>query len=724
MLQFILGRAATGRTFTVMEKIKKDENDSLSSVIKLSSETNIIINNDKYLTITALEDDLTVSLSLNPCQYSLNGTEWVELQADEQTPAISSGKKIYFKAEGLTPSGKDGIGTFIVSKRFNLSGNCMSMLFGDEAEGKTDLTGYDYAFLTLFMSTPVVNVSSNFLPATTLVDECYYGMFYGCTSLVQAPELPATTLANNCYSKMFNGCTSLVNIPELPATELTEDCYYGMFNGCTSLVTAPELPAKTLAEECYQSMFQGCKSLVTAPELPATTLANNCYNAMFNGCTLLVQAPELPATTLADYCYSTMFQGCKLLLQAPELPATTLVGGCYRSMFQGCTSLKYIKMLATDISATNCLSNWVNGVSLTGTFVRSEDATWIETGDNGIPEGWNILPYTPLTITALEDDTEISFSNNCEISLDNKKWRLYTKDTNINISNGGKVYFRGNLKNESVNVGIGTFTVSKPFDLSGTVMSMLFGDEAEGKTDLTGYAHAFIYLFSKTPVVNVSSDFLPATTLANNCYSYMFQDCTSLVNAPELPATTLANYCYNSMFNGCTSLSNAPELPATTLAEVCYSGMFGECTSLVNAPELPATTLASSCYAGMFGGCTSLVNAPELPATTLVDYCYQSMFYGCTSLVNAPELPATELTDDCYVNMFAYCKSLVNAPELPATTLTNECYKQMFWNCTSLVNAPELPATTLTNECYSNMFCGCTSLVTAPELPATELTNA
>ena len=34
----------------------------------------------------------------------------------------------------------------------------------------------------------------------------------------------------------------------------------------------------------------------------------------------------------------------------------------------------------------------------------------------------------------------------------------------------------------------------------------------------------------------------------------MFNDCTSLTTAPALPATTLANCCYDFMFNGCTSL--------------------------------------------------------------------------------------------------------------------------------------------------------------------------
>lgn len=213
--------------------------DFLRPNVSLVTDTNSLYYNPfekelPYLTITALEDDLTVSFT-SSCQYSLNGNDWNELQADEQTPAISSGEKIYFKAEVLTPISTRGIGAFIVSKRFNLSGNVMSMLFGDEAEGKTDLTGYDNAFKDLFMSTPVVNVSPKFLPATELASSCYSSMFNGCTSLVNTPELPATTLADYCYEQMFADCTSLVNAPELPATELAFYCYDGMFYNCTSL---------------------------------------------------------------------------------------------------------------------------------------------------------------------------------------------------------------------------------------------------------------------------------------------------------------------------------------------------------------------------------------------------------------------------------------------------------------------------------------------------------
>ena len=228
------------------------------------------------------------------------------------------------------------------------------------------------------------------LPATTLARECYSGMFAGCTSLSSAPVLPATTLARECYRNMFDGCTSLTTPPELPSENLADFCYWGMFSACTSLKTAPALPATTLASSCYYSMFNGCTKLTTAPELPATTLASYCYRDMFNGCTSLTTAPALPANTLAEGCYYNMFADCANLTTAPELPAITLVDSCYKQMFYRCTKLNYIKMLATDISASNCLSGWVIGVASTGTFVKNASITSLPRGDSGIPYGWTV----------------------------------------------------------------------------------------------------------------------------------------------------------------------------------------------------------------------------------------------------------------------------------------------------------------------------------------------
>ena len=46
-------------------------------------------------------------------------------------------------------------------------------------------------------------------------------------------------------------------------------------------------------------------------------------------------------------------------------------------------------MLATDISKTGCLTNWVSDVSPTGTFVKNADVTWEAIGISGIPYKWD-----------------------------------------------------------------------------------------------------------------------------------------------------------------------------------------------------------------------------------------------------------------------------------------------------------------------------------------------
>jgi hypothetical protein len=124
--------------------------------------------------------------------------------------------------------------------------------------------------------------------------------------------------------------------------------------------------------------------------LPSTTLASSCYNTMFDGCTSLTTAPELPATTLANSCYTSMFKGCNSLTEAPELPSTILENYCYFCMFEGCSKLNYIKMLATDISAYNCLNNWVLGVASRGTFIKNASMTSLPNGENGIPYDWSV----------------------------------------------------------------------------------------------------------------------------------------------------------------------------------------------------------------------------------------------------------------------------------------------------------------------------------------------
>lgn len=145
----------------------------------------------------------------------------------------------------------------------------------------------------------------------------------------------------------------------------------------------------------FKDLFRSCYNILNAEKLklPATTLADYCYYQTFMNCSNLITAPPMPATSLASHCYDSMYWSCHELTSAPILPAATLVDSCYRDMYFSCGRLQYIKMLATDISANNCLYRWTGdgnyNVASEGTFVKAVGAT-IPTGTSGIPEGWTV----------------------------------------------------------------------------------------------------------------------------------------------------------------------------------------------------------------------------------------------------------------------------------------------------------------------------------------------
>ena len=225
----------------------------------------------QYFTIVPRENG-AIRFTTNSYYYSMDsGSTWSKGR-DVLDLQLTTGNKVMLKGSG--------IGTFQTVFSFDVEGNIMSLVFGDNFVGKTDLSSKRYGVLSglFYNCSGLVNAGNLILPATVLIGGCYGGMFQNCTSLTTVPELPATTLADNCYVQMFDGCTSLTTAPALPATTLADDCYDGMFYGCTSLTTAPELPATTLADNCYQWMFRDCTSLNYIKCLATNISASNCTN--------------------------------------------------------------------------------------------------------------------------------------------------------------------------------------------------------------------------------------------------------------------------------------------------------------------------------------------------------------------------------------------------------------------------------------------------------------
>lgn len=759
--------------------------DSLSDLLNLVLGEKFEVVMPDYLTFKAeAEQTFSLSKEVETFEYSVNGTKWTdlgtntitfggekgELRLRGKSLKGSTGATISFGEASVLVAASGDIRTLVDYEKYtddaldtsnayfaHLFKNCTVLTSSPKLpiqnlsfeayacmfEGCTNLTkapelpaitelswGCYYAMFkdcTSLESAPA-------LPAAVLGPNCYSHMFYGCTSLTEAPVIAATTTAQWACYNMFYGCTSLTKAPELPATKFDGvNCYQNMFMNCTNLTEAPELPATTLSMNCYSGMFRNCTSLTNAPELPATTLADYCYQRMFEGCTSLTQASELPATTLAKSCYLQMFYGCTSLTKAPVLPATKLENYCYAEMFRGCTSLNEVTMLATELSEYSNFTNWLEGVSATGTFTKSPEMHSLPSGGSGIPEGWTVIggseiaSDTPYLCFSANSEQTLSLSKaveTLEYSVGGGEW--IELGTNAVLFGGekGDLRLRGKSATGTGNANISFADANVPVASTGDIRTLVDYENLDSKTLDTSTA-AFQNLFKNCTVLT-SAPKLPATTLAFGCYNEMFAGCTSLNEAPELPATTLNQTCYYMMFEGCTSLVKAPALPATNLAFGCYRWMFANCSNLVNAPALPAIVVPSHGYQGMFEGCSSLTEAPKLPATSIDVNAYYQMFAGCTNLTEAPEIPVTTMTgsQNC-MRMFYNCTSLIKGPEiLPATTLTQGCYASMFLGCTSLTEAPELPATTMANSCYADMFSDCTNLKKAPELPATTLATS
>ena len=122
----------------------------------------------------------------------------------------------------------------------------------------------------------------------TSPDGICYQMFFECNSLttLAGKKLFNSTsaLGRLCFQDMFSTCTNLATVPDdfLPATTLSESCYRGMFQ-YTAITTAPDLPATTLVKDCYRWMFYSCSRLnsVTCLGNPGN---NDTYtNSWMNG---------------------------------------------------------------------------------------------------------------------------------------------------------------------------------------------------------------------------------------------------------------------------------------------------------------------------------------------------------------------------------------------------------------------------------------------------------
>ena len=206
-------------------------------------------------------------------------------------------------------------------------------------------------------------------------------------------------------------------------------------------------------------------------------------------------------------------------------------------------------------------------------------------------------------------------SNTFQYSLDSgSTWNnLRIGQTSPSINKGDKIMWKASGLGINAEAGIGTIRPSASASVEGNIMSLIYSDNFSGQTAIQNNFQLRKLFSGATHLTSAENMVLPATSLRKQCYSQMFQGCTSMAKAPDTIGSSATSwnggdYVMSDMFHGCTSLTTVSPnlLPALNLSTACYWYMFEDCTSLTATPILAATSTVNQCYQGMFKNCSSL----------------------------------------------------------------------------------------------------------------------
>ncbi len=465
---------------------------------------------------------------------------------------------------------------FVMTGSIEASGEVYSMLSRNLSD-VTSLSGYNAPFINLFKN---------------------------CTSLTKAPELSATTISTSCYTSMFYGCTGLSQAPVLPATTLAQYCYSNMFGGCTSLNEVRIAATDISATFCLRYWLEYVAATGDFYCDPSTVFPSGTSGIPANWNRWLYGAEDTGSTTTL-YHYGVA-ETVKV--------GTSNYGTCYSAQgWAGFKTLAEMHDLGYTFGAQSSLTiyHWGDPVSAYSCAANNDDGFTETMYDVGNGYGYltiaqqNTNGYflsatprtelqTPLHFVALESSSVYmrqsnstnALYNSYEYSFDEVLWTQVTTNSVIQIPSGSTIYFRhGNTawRNRTGFRDTDCFAFTGSVEAYGNVLSLLNKD-FESITDLTPYGgYTFANLF------NCSRDWM---TTANQ---------NALKKLPLLPATTLTNYCYAYMFMKNYQVQKSPALPATTLAQSCYEGMFNT-DSALNEVRIAATTTATDALKNWLSG--------------------------------------------------------------------------------------------------------------------------
>lgn len=555
--------------------------------------------------------------------YSKNDGPWT---AFPDSINVSVGDKIRFK-QTVDPSKTiDGHSQVMeVELKFNVYGNIMSMIYGDDFIGNDELTGLTWDFSPF----------------------AYW--FYGC-GVCDASNLclPSTRLCESMYMQMFSE-SLLTKAPSIIPAHLSDDCYYSMFSDCkylTGQITIPQPLSATKDTHAYEEMFATYSRNNTGLELIILALLNKYVSASDlysiidqNHCKCRVVLPWEGMGTLADSNNSDVFSaelkyfnyehhgdtepiGFTKFEMSPDVFGQVLDIQNANSLFHyfglwddtfidsNCTAIEplqyFLNIPLTFETLDVCEFTWFGRTLYTGELV---DLDFLEYSING--GAW--VKYSKGVIVPA--NTIISwrtFKDSIEEDLNNEDMSLTL------ITNGVKL--------------TGTTTTTCRFNAHGNIMSLISKNFETLNT--IPYNNCFKGMFANTQIQSAEKLILPAINLSKACYKEMFKDSTLIISPRILPVKNPRNISsiYESMFYNCYNLQTIPILMLATLFDPPVNGISSGSSEYIGLYE----TCTNICHS-MFYDCTSLSVAPEihicyLNTTTGQGKHFQYMFSGCSNI--------------------------------------------------------------------------------------------
>lgn len=183
--------------------------------------------------------------------------------------------------------------------------------------------------------------------------------------------------------------------------------------------------------------------------------------------------------------------------------------------------------------------------------------------------------WTGLKFTALEDESGIGYIpstvSTAQYSVDSGATWHSMDNTAVPLNQGDEVWVRGMISGDQNINDYAFFSMSGSITASGNIMSLY--NYANFETNLAiEYKYAFTKLFFYYSGVLRTAPELPATTLSEGCYAYMFHQCIYMEESPVLPAKVLKPLCYAYMFDACVALSKIVTYAEDISATSCLLG--------------------------------------------------------------------------------------------------------------------------------------------------------